>query len=361
MALKTAWPRRRRNPPPAGVAAQPPGFTGVRLAVEDDIEGLTSFFSATPPQQADGTERLRILALSGGGAGGAYGAGALAGLTRAGARPVFDMVTGVSTGALIAPFAFVGPDWDDRLADAYTGGAPEFLDLTSYRRGQALYPSDRLAALVRRYIDADMLAAVAQTHAAGRRLFVATANLDAQTTSIWNMGAIASHGGDAALTLFTDVLVASASLPGVFRPKIIATAAGEETYDEMHVDGGAISPLFVVPEPMILRRAQHWNVAGVEVYALVNTTLHPYPKTTPVGALPVLVRSFELMLRSSYRGALRAVAAFCEINGFELRTASVPSDFGGMSMLRFDRTLMTRMYDKGLAMAEAGELWSAAP
>lgn len=357
MALKRNWPRRRGSPPPAGAMAQPPGFTAVRLSVEDDAEALASFFTATPPQQHDGTERLRILALSGGGAGGAYGAGALAGLTRAGARPTFDMVTGVSTGALIAPFAFVGPDWDDRLTDAYTGGAPEFLDLTSISRGQALYPSDRLAALVRRYIDAEMLEAVAVAHAGGRRLFVATANLDAQTTSLWNMGEIASQGGAEALSLFSDVLIASASLPGVFRPKMITTAADGETFEEMHVDGGAISPLFVVPEPLILKRAQHWNVAGVEVYALVNTTLHPFPKTTPMGALPVLVRSFELMLRSSYRGALSAVAAFCEINGIALRTASVPSDFGGMSMLRFDRKLMTRMYETGLAMAEAGELW----
>jgi hypothetical protein len=225
------------------------------------------------------------------------------------------------------------------------------------RRGQAIYPSDRLAALVRRYVDGELLAAVAAAHAAGRRLFVATANLDAQSTSIWDLGAVAAQGGPQALPLFTDVLIASASLPGVFRPKMIATAADGETFEEMHVDGGAISPLFVVPEPMILKRAQHWNTAGVEVYALVNTTLHPYPKTTPLGALPALVRSFELMLRSSYRGALRSVAAFCEINGFELKTASVPSDFGGVSMLRFDRELLTRMYDKGFELAAGGELW----
>lgn len=357
MALTTSWIKKRGDPPPAGVQAQPPGFGDVRLSVEDDLEGVSRFFSAVPPAQDEGRERLRILALSGGGAGGAFGAGALVGLTRAQARPVFDMVTGVSTGALIAPFAFVGSAWDERLTEAYTGGAAEMLAFGSVRRGQALYPSDRLAALVRRYIDAEMLEAVAAAHASGRRLFVATANLDAQTTSIWDMGTVATRGGPEALALFADVLIASASLPGVFRPKMITTAADEQTFEEMHVDGGAISPLFVVPEPMILKRAQHWDVTGVDVYALVNTTLHPYPKTTPLGALPALVRSFELMLRSSYRGALRSVAAFCEINGFDLNTASVPSDFGGVSMLRFDRELLTRMYDKGLDMAAAGELW----
>ena len=96
----------------------------------------------------------------------------------------------------------------------------------------------------------------------------------------------------------------------------------------------------------------------LDVYALVNTSLHPFPKTTPMGALPVLVRSFELMLRSSYRSALRSVGAFCEINGFTLQTASVPIDFSGISMLRFDRAMMTRMFTKGADLAEAGELWT---
>jgi len=362
-SFKPTWPKRRGEPPPLGAAAQPRGFSGIRLSVGDDLEAVAEFFAALPPKSgAAGAERLSVLALSGGGAGGAFGAGALVGLTRTGARPAFDMVTGVSTGALIAPFAFVGSDWDHRLTDAYTGGhVAGVLGLAGVRPGQALYPSDRLTALVTRYVDAAMLEAIATAHAEGRRLFVATANLDAQTTSIWDMGAIATQGGPHALALFADVLVASASLPGIFPPTMIQVEWGGQTFEEMHVDGGAISPLFVVPEPMILKRAQHWKVSAVDVYALVNTTLHPYPRTTPVGALPVLVRSFELMLRSSYRSALRAVAAFCEINGFELKTASVPSDFGGMSMLRFDRSIMSRMYDKGVALAEAGELWGPPP
>lgn len=358
--MNSTWPRRRASPPPAGVNAEPSGFPGARLAVDDDLQVLARFFDAMPsPRPGQVGERLRVLALSGGGAGGAFGAGALVGLSQAGARPEFDMVTGVSTGALIAPFAFVGPRWDARLADAYTGPhAGELLALSNLRPGASLYPSERLAGLVKLYLDDELLSAVADGHAAGRRLFVATANLDAETTSIWDMGAIASRGGPAALRLFEDVLVASASLPGVFPPKLIEVTSADETFQEMHVDGGAISPLFVVPEPMILRRAEDWSVGGVDVYALVNTTLTPSRKMTPVGAVPILARSFELMLRSTYRSAVRSIAAFCEINGFTLRTASVPAAFGGVSMLRFERSIMSRMFDEGHARAAEGRLWT---
>lgn len=330
--------------------------------VDDSDAWFAPFAAELPRRSASREQPLRVLALSGGGAGGGFGAGALVGLTQARARPVFDMVTGVSTGALIAPFAFVGSGWDPQLTRAYTGSdVSELLALSKVRPGRSLYPAVRLVALVKRYLDHPLLDAVAHAHSQGRRLFVATANLDAQSTSIWDMGAIASIGGPAALQLFEDVLVASASLPGLFPPKMIAVSAGSGAYEEMHVDGGAISPLFVMPQPLVLDEACGWGATHVEVYALVNTTLRAIPRTTPVGALSVLTRSFELMLRSSYRNALRAVAAFCELNSFELRTACVPEDFEGGSMLRFEHDLMARMFDAGAGLATAGELWREMP
>lgn len=362
-----ARPSRRRlggrgEPPPQGLHADPAGFSAVRLTGDEDEAALARFFGELPRRAgASGGGSLRVLALSGGGAGGAFGAGALVGLSRAGARPDFDVVTGVSTGALIAPLAFLGKDWDDRLARAYTGGdAADLLGFKGLRPGPSLYASEPLANLVRRYVDADLLSAVAQAHQTGRRLFVATANLDAETTVIWDLGAIAARANAAAQQLFADVLIASASLPGVFPPKMIAVQSGGLTFEEMHVDGGAIAPLFVVPEPLILRRARDWGASAVEVYALVNTTLQPSLRATPMGMAPILVRSFELMLRSSYRGALRSVAAFCEINGFALRTASVPAEFGAASMLRFDQGLMSCLFARGAALAQAGQLWSPA-
>ncbi len=351
--------RRRAEPPPAGVEAQPLGFGRVRTSVADPADGLVAGVAEAPRWpigEARDNAILRVLALSGGGAGGAFGAGALVGLSQAGARPMFDVVTGVSTGALIAPFAFLGPEWDAPLTEAYTGGvASDALALTGVRPGLGLYPADRLSGLVRRYVSDELLQAVAAAHGEGRRLLVATANLDDQSTSIWDMGAIAAQGGPPALRLFEDVLVASASLPGVFPPKLIAVGADGARFEEMHVDGGAVSPLFVVPDPRLLPRGRQ---PGAEVYALVNTTLHGRTSPTPLGAFSVVTRSFELMLRSTYRHALRSVATFCHANGLTLDTASIPGDFGAGSMLRFERAAMLQMFDHGAQLARSGQLWS---
>ncbi|MEI6282880.1 MAG: patatin-like phospholipase family protein [Alphaproteobacteria bacterium] len=348
----------RADPPPADAHAEPPGFHNIRF-VGDDSD-LTRFLGA-PPALAVATRPgpIRVLALSGGGAGGAFGAGALVGLTEGSSRPVFDTVTGVSAGALIAPFAFVGSEWDARLKEAFTGtAASELLSLTSVRPGPSLYPREQLANLVGRYIDAALMVAVADAHDRGRRLFVATANLDAQNTSIWDMGAIASSGRSNAQDLFIDILVASASVPGVFPPKMISVEAGGERFEEMHVDGGAITPLFVVPEALLSRKDPAWEGSGVEIYALVNTPLAPTLRATPARTVPILVRSFQLMVLSSYRNALRSLAQFCEINDFNLQIGSVPTALSGSSMLRFDRSAMTEMFAHGLALGRAGKLWS---
>lgn len=349
--------RGRADPPPQGVHADPPGFENVRFVGFDGE--LTRFLGPPPqvgPKPAAGA--VKVLALSGGGPGGAFGAGALVGMTRSGTRPVFTTVTGVSTGALLAPFALIGSAWDDRLEEAFTGGyASELLALTSVRPGPSLYPGEQLSLLVRRYVDEALVTAVADAHRAGRRLFVATANLDAETTSIWDMGAIAASGRDGAMDLFADVLIASASLPGIFPPKLIRVQHEGRVFEEMHVDGGAITPLFVASDALLSRRADGWDGAGVEIYALVNTTLGPSLKVTPMRTVPILVRSFELMLRSSYRNALRAVAAFCEINGFALQTGCVPIELAGASVLRFDRRAMTAMFAHGQALAAEQRLW----
>ncbi|MDB5420959.1 MAG: Patatin, partial [Brevundimonas sp.] len=195
------WTRRFRRapPPPAGVHADPAGLGPVRFVDGDADDGLVQLFGDIPALTAsDPRDGLKVLALSGGGAGGAFGAGALVGLTETGTRPVFDVVTGVSTGALIAPFAFLGSAWDDRLRDAYCGGqASDLLGLTGLRPGLSLFGGEALTSLVERYVDESILEAVRDAHQAGRRLFVATANLDTESTSIWDMGAIAGRGGGA--------------------------------------------------------------------------------------------------------------------------------------------------------------------
>ena len=199
------------------------------------------------------------LALSGGGADGAYGAGVLNGWTEAGTRPSFSIVSGVSTGALIAPFAFLGSGHDATLRHLYTSGVAEsLLDAPSAFNaifGAGLFGNKRLRELVANYIDADFVAAVATEYAKGRLLLIVTTNLDSQRTAIWDMGKIASLRTPEALNLFRDVVAASASLPVVFPPMLVTAEANGRVFQEMHVDGGVTAPVLTLPEAFLLRDA----------------------------------------------------------------------------------------------------------
>ena len=192
---------------------------------------------------------FNILALSGGGADGAFGAGALIGLAQAGTRPAFAVVTGVSAGALIAPYAFLGPEWDQQLADAYTSGRAEHL-LQPFGLGvvfgSSAYRGSPLKHLVEHYLTDALVQAVAREAASGRLLLVATTNVDTGETVIWDLGSIAMNGGQHAKALLRDVLVASASVPGLFPPVIIRVQERGRLFAEAHVDGTATTP-FLVP------------------------------------------------------------------------------------------------------------------
>jgi predicted acylesterase/phospholipase RssA len=168
-----------------------------------------------------------------------------------GTRPSFKLVTGISTGALIAPFAFLGPAYDQQLRDVYTGIGPDDVYerrlLLSAIFSDALTSTDPLFHLIARYANADMLAAIAREYDRGRLLLIGTTNLDVQRPVIWNIGAIAKTGQPAALDLFRKILLASASVPGVFPPVLIDVEAAGAHYQEMHVDGGAAAQTFLIP------------------------------------------------------------------------------------------------------------------
>lgn len=364
--------RGKRLPAPltqADSTVEAVGFPGVRLSVDEADEALRNVADRLAPlRPLLGRDDFNILALSGGAAGGAFGAGALVGLTKAGTRPEFAIVTGVSTGALIAPFAFLGSEWDERLADAYVGG--HAADLLSFKRlgpglGPSLFRGDGLDGLVSPFIDLDMIAAVAREHAKGRRLLIATTNLDSQKVTIWDMGAIATQGGDDAVRLFREVLVASATLPGLFPPKLIDVEApdghgGMTHYQEMHADGGIAAPLFLMPDALLRWRELGQRLRRGRVYVIFNTVLDPSPRTTPPGVTSIMGRSFETMLRFSYRQALSVAAGFCARHNLPLWSASIPVSFSGFNMMKFETALMKRTFDDAEALAISGQLWSSA-
>lgn len=349
-----------RLPAPGLAKARIVGFERVRLTVEEAEDSLVAAADRLAPLRAPwAREAFNILAISGGAAGGAYGAGILVGLTRAGRRPNFAIVTGVSTGALIAPFAFLGPTWDDRLTDAYTGGhAADMLGLGKLGPNSgAIFRADRLDRLVAKYVDEEMLAAIAAEHAKGRRLLVATTDLDRQRTVIWDMGEIASAGGPAAMDLFRTVLVASGSLPGIFPPKRIVCEADGVLYEEMHVDGGVTTPLFLMPEALLRWRKLGQRLARSQVYAIVNTVLDQAPRTTQNNIAAILIRSFDTMLRFSYRHAIEVTAAFCARHRLPFSVASIPDPGEAFSMMSFDTASMRRNFDSAVERAMGDDLW----
>ena len=302
-----------------------------------------------------------MLALSGGGANGAYGAGIIVGWTERGDRPAFDIVTGVSTGALAAPFAFLGPDWDDELRAAYTGGGTAGLlsarTLSAFR-APALFSSRVLRALVEQNVTLELLQAIAVEHAKGRRLLVATTNLDSEETVIWDMGVLAAQG-EPALPLFRDVLVASASIPGVFPPVLIAGLNdGDEVVMDMHVDGGVNTPFLAIPEDLLLWTNPRPHRSGGALYIVVNGQMGRNAGVTPGRLSGILARTYDSMSKASLRTSLAATAAFASRNGLPMSISAIPDNVS-VSSLKFDTATMEALFELGRARSAAGEAWSS--
>ena len=300
-----------------------------------------------------------VLALSGGGANGAFGAGVLVGWSETGTRPEFDIVTGISTGALSAPFAFLGKDWDDELREAYTGGGAT--GLLSPRAlaglmGPSLFSAAPLRRLVDQNVTPELLRAIATEHAKGRRLLVVTTNLDTQESIIWDMGQLATQGDEQALVLFREVLIASASIPGVFPPVMIAGLQGDQIVEEMHADGGINMPFLAVPENMLAQAERVPGSGRASLYVLINGQTGRTPQVVR-GSLPaILTRTYESMSKATTRTFLAANAAFAARNGIAFRVASIPTDIDA-SALDFDKEAMTRTFEIGRARAAAGQAW----
>lgn len=321
-----------------------------------------SWMKQREARQLDG---ITVLALSGGGANGAYGAGLLVGWTAAGTRPQFDLVTGVSTGALIAPLAFLGSDWDDKLSAAYHD--PQLRQLTQGRLGAlarpSLYSSKPLAQIIARYIDETTLAAVAREDEKGRRLVVATTDLDKQESILWDLGAIArsarqpdDHGK--AVTLFRQVLLASASIPGVFPPALIRSGQHGE-HVEMHVDGGVAAPFFVVPEAM-----NFWSPSGPNrpkhFYIVVNGPLNPTFARTGGGFGSIILRAYDTLSRGEVRTQIETARFFANRNGAPISIAWLPED-AAAHPLDFHLDHLAQLFELGRSQAVQSKAFRPTP
>jgi len=283
------------------------------------------------------------LVLSSGGSDGAFGAGLLIGLSTAGNRPVYSVVTGVSTGALMAPFVFVGQKYDDELRDTYTKiSAADVFE--AGRTAESFVDSWPLKDTIAKKVTPELLADIAAEYRRGRRLFIASFDLDADRPVIWNMGAIAAHGGEDALKLFRTVLLASSALPGAFPPVLIDVEANGKRFAEMHVDGGVGGQFFVAPGPLLLPSSD-FRLPATELYIIVNTGLErefevvdrfvPTILTQAVGAAVKV--DTRLMLDVAYTLAKRSGAAF--------NVAAIPSSFNVLSKGAFDTKYMGALFE----------------
>jgi hypothetical protein len=338
--------------------ATPAALADVRFAASDTDAAMTSAGPIRARIAADKGD-FTVLALSGGGANGAYGAGVLAGWTRAGQRPRFDVITGVSTGALAAPFAFLGPDWDARMEAAYTdGGADQLISFKALAplRGPSLFSAAPIRRLVEAYVDGAMLQAIAAEHARGRRLLVATTNLDSQETTVWDMGAIATRGDADAVKLFQDILVASSSIPGVFPPVIIGADGPAGRFSEMHADGGVMTPFFTVPESMLLWTDPGGGVHRGALYILINGQVGSSFGVTRGSLVGILARSWDAMSKASTRTTLAATVGFADRNGLAVQISEIP-DEAQAEGLNFKADNMRRLFRMGYDRALAGKAW----
>ena len=248
----------------------------------------------------------------------------LNGWTQSGTRPEFTIVSGVSTGALIAPFAFLGPSYDGVLHDLYTSGVAESLvtspRLQSVLFGSGVFGNRPLRELVAHYVDGPMLARIAAEYAKGRCLAVVTTDLDAQRAVVWDMGRIASYGSPAALELFRDVLTASASVPVVFPPMLIDVAANGRTIQEMHVDGAVTWPVFTLPAAFLLSNARPERRLSLDVYVLINNELDPEFQVVPDRNVNIAGRAVSTMVKDQTRSVIFRTYQFAKQNGLTVQS-----------------------------------------
>ncbi|OKO69574.1 patatin-like phospholipase family protein [Bradyrhizobium sp. AS23.2] len=331
-----------------------------------DIDGLRRY--ADEPvtkfsfEKDISTATKSYLALSGGGADGAYGVGVLNGWTAAGTRPTFAVVSGVSTGGLIAPFAFLGSQYDDTLREVYTSGIAESLlndpSITRVLFGSGLFGNTRLRELVARYVGPEIMAQVARENTRGRKLLVVTTDLDTQRTAIWDMGKIAAVGTPEALKLFRDVMAASASIPLVFPPIMIDAEGQGRRFQEMHVDGGVTAPVLTLPEALLSQDRLPSN-ARMNIYILVNKKIERNFELVSNSTIDVASRSLSSMTQSQTRSIIFSTYDFAKRNHLGFHLSYIARDYPASPSEGFDTAYMRALYQYGYEKAAAGQAWTS--
>ena len=380
-AAQDAGTHKSRNgktapPPPPAATAQPQKlpprapFTAADEAVAD-VPGMpdarfwadseTDFAKALPPQRGP------WLILSTGGADGAFGAGLLNGLSAAGKRPDYAVVTGVSTGALMAPFVFAGPRYDAALQAVYTNtSAADIFEVGS--TGESFLDTWPLKDLIAKQITPALLADIAAAHQAGRRLFIVTSDLDAERSVVWNMGAIAVHatahstnpGGDDAIKLFRNILLASGSVPGAFPPVLIDVEGNGKRFAEMHADGGVGGQFFVTP-PALMQSTSSYKIPADALYIVVNSGLQPEFQVVERSTPAILAQTVSMAIKADLRVLLDRAYVAAKNSGIGFNVATIPPSFNAPSRGAFDPDYMKALFNVGYDQGKSLNPFAAEP
>lgn len=362
--------RKSSAPEQRYMQAQIPDWPNVRYLISTKA-GVTAMVNDLKADQKRlGTEpgSGKYLSLSGGGDDGAFGAGLLVGWSQRGDRPKFDLVTGVSTGALLAPFAYLGKDYDPVLTYVYTQTSPD--QIYKMRWLLSVFTSDGVADttplldLIAKYVDADFLRKVAYEHQAnGRWLLIGTTNIDAGIPVVWNMGKIASIGTPEALDLFRKIMLASASIPGAFPPVMFDVAVDGETYHEMHVDGGVSAQVFLYPTAA----AKSADSAGIvrskkrDAYIIRNSRLDQDKEDVERNTISVVKRSISQLIQAQGLGDIYQIYQTTQKDRVGFNLAFIGPDFKATRKVEFDPEYMKALYQYAYNRAIKGYPWAKNP
>jgi len=333
-------------------------------SIRDEPEGLF-------PRGPNGEFQYSGLSLSGGGDHGAFGAGILRGWSKSGRRPLFKIVTGTSTGALIAPFALLGPEYDATLEEMYTQVTGDDIFrkqpiLGAYWR-ESLADNTPLRVMVEEYVTDEVIDAIGVAHNNGQRLLIGTTNFDAQRSVMWSMGAMANSKHPDAYSMFRKILVASAAIPVLFPPTFIEVEAEGKVYDEMHVDGGTVGQMFffgsAIDWPAALQEISGTSevIDNSVLYIIVDGDIDPHYDVVERRLAPIASRTIKTLIKVSAWSALYRMYLHAQVGGYSFRYVSLPKDYVAYTTDSYDPEEMRRMFRLGYNMGLAGDAWLSTP
>ncbi len=333
------------------------------------VDGLAEAFKVDPKKPALPSKQAKnVLVLSGGGQYAAYNAGLLVGWSEQGTRPQFDVITGISSGAIVAVYTFMGKKCDPQLQHFFTTTSNK--DIFQYRpireliRSGALANPERLEKMITREISDEYIDALRQEHAAGRRMYIGTMNVATRRIVIWDLGAIACSSRPDANIIIRKVLLAAGSIPGLLPAVKLDVVIDGKHYIEEHCDGGAASQIFLRPGPGMERPQgvkTDW-LKGSNLYALAAGKLYADPLKDNPGFLKRVTGTISAALYALFRAEMMNIYTYCQTSGMKFHMISIPQDFQSpANSMTFEPEEMQKMFALGYSEAIREIRWRKTP